>query len=180
MDSTVDPATLLSQLPDQGSLAGNVLKTKESFGDITLVAVFEAAYTDLVITKTAVNGATFAEDQGFVFVISGQPSDGSVTVNDLTVAINGAGSVTIKDIPVGEYTITEKIDWSWRYIVSAVTLAAENEPATTLFSTGTTVPEYLKVKLEDPDKVYTVTFTNTETQFKWLSGNDFYPDTTNP
>ena len=31
------------------------------------------------------------------------------------MTINGNGSVTIEDLPIGQYTVTERTDWSWRY-----------------------------------------------------------------
>lgn len=34
---------------------------------------------------------------------------------DVTVKITGKNSVTISNLPVGEYTITELTDWSWKY-----------------------------------------------------------------
>ena len=33
----------------------------------------------------------------------------------LTVSIKGNNSVTIKDLPIGDYTVTELTSWSWRY-----------------------------------------------------------------
>ena len=33
----------------------------------------------------------------------------------VTVTITGNGSVTIKDLPLGTYTVTQKNGWSWRY-----------------------------------------------------------------
>lgn len=33
----------------------------------------------------------------------------------MTVVIHGNGSVTIRNLPVGTYTVTEDGDWSWRY-----------------------------------------------------------------
>ena len=33
----------------------------------------------------------------------------------MTVVVHGNGSVTIRNLPVGVYTVTEDGDWSWRY-----------------------------------------------------------------
>ena len=38
---------------------------------------------------------------------------------DMIVAIYGNNSITIKDLPVGTYTVTELTDWSWRYSSSS-------------------------------------------------------------
>lgn len=64
------------------------------------------------------------------------------------VTIVGNGSENIEELPVGEYTIQEKTDWSWRYKDSygaAASLTAQN-------STGS------------------ITCTNTKTKDQWLNG----------
>lgn len=64
------------------------------------------------------------------------------------VTVKGNKSETIVELPVGEYTIQEKTDWSWRYNASygaAANLTAQN-------STGT------------------VTCTNTKSENYWLNG----------
>ena len=47
------------------------------------------------------------------------------------MTINGNGEVTIKDLPIGEYTVTERTDWSWRYTPAyeskTITLVANDE-----------------------------------------------------
>ena len=65
----------------------------------------------------------------------------------------GANQIKIKDLPVGEYTITEKSDWSWRY-------SPDNAEQ--------------KITLSDVNEDdYKVTFMNTRTEDKWLSGDSF-------
>lgn len=64
----------------------------------------------LTITKT-VNGGS-ANDT-FIFHIKG--TDTSNSFIDMDVTITGSGSVTIHDLPMGSYTVTEDTDWSWRY-----------------------------------------------------------------
>lgn len=64
------------------------------------------------------------------------------------VTVKGNNNETIVELPVGEYTIQEKTDWSWRYNASygaAASLTAQN-------STGT------------------VTCTNTKSENYWLNG----------
>ena len=86
---------------------------------------------------------------------------------DLEVTIPGNGSVTIKDIPVGTYTVTEKTDWSWRYNAADVDLSAYphvtdtdrnyvDKEAKVLGATTTTVP-----------------FANSRTNKFWLSGDNY-------
>jgi len=74
-------------------------------------ALFEPITADLTIEKSGVN----QEDcqQNFLFHIKGTSSAGSSI--DKMVSITGNGSVTIKDLPIGNYIIEENTLWSWRY-----------------------------------------------------------------
>lgn len=47
--------------------------------------------------------------QMFIFQVSGPDS------RSWTVAIQGAGKKTITGLPIGNYTVSEDVDWSWRY-----------------------------------------------------------------
>lgn len=72
----------------------------------TYYAKFEDDVAQLTITK---QGADFAdENQSFVFTVTG-PNGYSERV-----VIRGNGSVTIKNLKPGTYTVTEE-GWSWRY-----------------------------------------------------------------
>ena len=72
----------------------------------TYYAKFEDDVAQLTITK---QGADFAdENQSFVFTVTG-PNGYSERV-----VICGNGSVTIKNLKPGTYTVTEE-GWSWRY-----------------------------------------------------------------
>ena len=64
----------------------------------------------------------------------------------MDVPITGSGSITIFDLPLGTYTVTENTDWSWRYICSN--------------------PEQSANLAETPDA--TVIFTNTYKEDRWL------------
>ena len=69
---------------------------------------------DLTITKVVSDINTLDPNQTFIFEVKGKK--GSLTSDIcITVAIKGNGSVKIKHLPVGEYTITEDENWSWRY-----------------------------------------------------------------
>jgi hypothetical protein len=133
-----------------------------NFGDITLVAVFKPAYTDLVISTEV--WQTIDENQSFVFQIAGTAYDTAVTFQTMTVVIQGSGSITIEKLPVGEYTVTELTGWSWRYEVTS--------------SQDTTVKagaasEAITIKLENPDKDYGVKFTNNREIPFWLNGYSY-------
>ena len=61
---------------------------------------------DLIIHKTG----TVDSEQTFVFEVKKEG-----TADTIEVVIQGANSKTIKGLPSGTYTVTEKTDWSWRY-----------------------------------------------------------------
>ena len=63
---------------------------------------------DLTITKK-LTGNLMNSNDSFLFNITGP--NGYTN----TVVINGAGSVTIKGLPSGTYTVTEDTSWSWTY-----------------------------------------------------------------
>ena len=68
---------------------------------------------------------------------------------NMTVVINGVGSVTIKDLLIGTYTVTELTDWSWRYTTDSA------------------------VKSVDLANQRSVTFTNTRINQYWLDGDSY-------
>lgn len=65
---------------------------------------------NLTIQKTAKDGTTIDPNQTFVFHVKGNNND-----VDMQVVITGANEQVIKNLPVGEYTITEDTSWSWKY-----------------------------------------------------------------
>ncbi len=50
------------------------------------------------------------KDMAFIFLV--ESSDKTVSME---VTVIGNGSVTIRDLPYGAYTVTELEGWSWRY-----------------------------------------------------------------
>ena len=101
---------------------------------------------DLTIEKTGCEAID--ENQSFVFSVTG-PNGYSTQV-----VIPGNGSVTIKGLPVGEYTITEDTSWSWRY-----------EPEDGVAQT---------VTVDDVENgTATVIFNNTRDHEQWLDGNAY-------
>ncbi len=82
-------------------------------------------------------------NQTFIFHVSGP---GNL---EMDVAIVGNGSVTIPDLIYGEYTITEDVNWSWRYDPS-------QNPQTVVLDTNKNVE-----------------FVNDREEKKWLDGNSW-------
>ncbi len=98
-----------------------------------------AAMTDIVIEKNVTGldiNAKLPENQTFFFRVKG--NDENTQHIDLTVAINiiiskddlkdGTlkDSVTIKNVPVGSYTVTEDTNWGWRYMATSDTVVTKS------------------------------------------------------
>ncbi len=77
----------------------------------TYYAKFEYDVADLTITKTGTE--SIDENQAFIFWIHG--TDSRTSDVGMKVVIKGNGSVTVKDLLIGGYTVTEETGWSWRY-----------------------------------------------------------------
>ena len=115
----------------------------------TYYAKFELAVADLTIIKNVKNGLNPADvNQSFMFEVTKQGDPDF----KLTVVINGVGSITIKDLLIGTYTVTELTDWSWRY---------------------TPVSTDSAVKTVDLANQRSVKFTNTRINQYWLDGDSY-------
>ena len=75
----------------------------------TLYAIWKRSLVDLTIKTNSYNS-----EQSFIFTVTGTPSDESYGTITLEVVLVGTDEITIKDLPVGVYTVTEKDGWSWR------------------------------------------------------------------
>lgn len=101
---------------------------------------------DLTIKKEAAKDTKIDENQTFVFTVKG--TDEHIKDVNTQVIIKGDGSVTLKDLPVGKYTVTEDTNWSWRYTP---------DRASQTVNADSTTPQQ------------TVTFVNELTNDSWLS-----------
>lgn len=139
--------------------ASYVLDTGDmKFGDITLVAIFEAQFASMRITKMP----EMAEGN-FIFHIVGDSLDSDIPDVDMYVTAKAGtdNAVLITELPVGSYTVTEQTDWSWRYgIVTSV--SPDNDDGTAS----------VNVTIDNPEAVEQVTFTNTKTNNLWLDDED--------
>lgn len=81
---------------------------QKGYGAATYYAKFERDVFDLTIEKKAANGSTIDPNQTFVFRVKGEDVD-------MQVVITGPNKQVIKNLPVGNYTITEDTSWSWKY-----------------------------------------------------------------
>ena len=84
--------------------AGGVYTPK---GNVNLYAKWEAALLDLTISTKCSDSS-----QSFIFKVSA--TNTAVGTVNMQVILIGSDSITIKDLPVGTYTIAEQNRWSWR------------------------------------------------------------------
>ena len=82
-------------------------KVNDVYKEATYYAKFELDVFDLTIEKT---GTHIDQNQTFVFRVRGNNNN-----VDMQVVITGTNKQVIKNLPVGEYTITEDTSWSWKY-----------------------------------------------------------------
>ena len=105
------------------------------------------------------SGANKKETQSTLYHISGSVQ----SENDFSmdVAIPGNGSVTIQNLPVGTYTVTEKTNWSWRYTLTDIAAQTDTQA----------VREKNSIHFALTEAGETVTFTNARSNPHWLSGD---------
>ena len=148
------PNLAITCKPDASKTAGGTINTTEDIGVAVTVKIGSTDVTDyatykhtdctgttctvtgndrflihvktctLKITKN-VSGTVIDDGQSFIFNISG-PGIAK------RVVIQGNGSVTLKGLKVGEYTVIEDTTWSWRYTPQGgaektATLSAEKD-----------------------------------------------------
>lgn len=139
-----------------GWVTGNMLKpdktknygTAESpvmgYEAATYYAKFDYAVADLTIKQ--VDGIA-DENQTFIYVVTG----GDLPQSGIKVAIKGNSSVTIKNLKIGSYTVTEGTNWNWRCGTTGGSQSITLQGAQT----------------------NEVSFTNNGSNSKWLSGNAY-------
>ena len=108
--------------------------------EATYYAKFEYDVADLTITKVGCD-ERLDENQSFIFTVTGPDNYSN------QVVIEGNGSVTIKGLKIGEYSIHEESGWSWRYSCGDQTVTLQ------------------------PGVTNNVTMTNTRGTDKWLDDN---------
>ena len=127
---------------------GKLTPKKENglYAQAVYYAKFSESTSFITIQKSGWNPAD--ENQTFLFGIKG--TDENTKAVDLTVTVHGNGKTTITDLPVGQYTVTEKTDWSWRY-----------------------APEQQEQSVEITVEGKILEFKNKRTEDKWLDGDNY-------
>lgn len=123
----------------------------------TYYAKFDYDNADLIISKVVDTN----DNQTYIFKVECADTGFSTTV-----AVNGNESVTLKDLKAGkEYTVTEILDWAWRYDLADVSAKhAEVEKDVASGKASFTLYKYSDSDIE------TITFTNTKNdeKKKWI------------
>ena len=110
----------------------------------TYYAKFDYAVADLTIKQ---DGGIADENQTFIYVVTG----GDLPEGGIKVAVNGNSSVTIRNLKIGSYTVTEETNWNWRCGTTGGSQSITLQGAQT----------------------NEVIFTNNASNSKWLSGNAY-------
>ena len=107
-------------------------------------AVYYARF-ELLLGRLTVTAQGAGADQSLIFTITGQPTAAELAPVTLTVAIPaGQTAVTVADLPVGIYTVTEQDSWSWRYApMGAMMLLVETDGTTAVPQTVQFIPQLL-------------------------------------
>ena len=109
---------------------------------------FKEILGSLTITKTGCEAVD--ANQSFIFhITSASLTNTAHEAVSMTVTVKGNASVTIKNLPIGTYTVTEDANWSWRY-----TPDSASKDGTVTKDGGT------------------VSFANTRAKKNWLTASD--------
>lgn len=138
-----DEACTIPATKEIGTISGNTLTPIKDKLSETGSNKFYAKFVRRAGDFTIIRQNPADDDQVFVYEVKN-----NATSETITVTVTGSSNVTIKDLPFGEYTVTQINQWSWRHDDPAVT-KVEHQRAE-----GTTV------QFSDPEK-----------NDKWLNGN---------
>lgn len=90
---------------------GSFTTDEHANGSVTVTNAYALHLFDLTI-KTS-GAEAIDENQTYIFRVRG--TDAHTKLVDLTVAIHGDGQATVKNLPSGDYKVTQVNTWSWRY-----------------------------------------------------------------
>lgn len=134
-----------------GSPYGSVTTDEHANGSVTVTNAYALHLFDLTIKTSGVEAID--ENQTYIYRVRG--NDAHTKLIDLTVAIHGDGQATVKNLPSGEYKVTQVNTWSWRYTPNQTA-----EQIVTLNANGTVV-EYTQNRAHEGDA---------GSKWKWLNG----------
>ena len=121
---TGDTASTVVDTSGEVIASGNTGSMERTFAaGKTDTVVFTNQYKRHLTNLTIDRNAAADPEQVFVYEVR------NIATGDIiTVTVVGNGETTIYDLPYGDYTVTQRNDWSWRYQDEShtVTLSADN------------------------------------------------------
>lgn len=136
-----------------GSSYGSFTTDEHANGSVTVTNAYALHLFDLTIETSGVEAID--ENQTYIYRVRG--NDAHTKLIDLTVAIHGDGQATVKNLPSGQYKVTQVNAWSWRY-----TPEQTAEQSVTLKANGTVV-KYTQKRAQESDA-------DNNNKWKWLNG----------
>lgn len=94
-----------------GSSYGSFTTNGQANGSVTVTNAYTLQLFELTIKTSGVEAID--ENQTYIYRVRGD--DANTKLIDLTVAIHGDRQATVKNLPSGEYKVTQVNAWSWRY-----------------------------------------------------------------
>ncbi len=134
-----------------GSPYGSVTTDEHANGSVTVTNAYALHLFDLTIKTSGVK--PIDENQTYIYRVCG--NDAHTKLIDLTVAIHGDGEATVKNLPSGEYKVTQVNAWSWRYTPE------QTEQSVTLDKNKTVAYTQKRAQESDADN---------NNKWKWLNG----------
>lgn len=94
-----------------GSSDGSFTTDGQANGSVTVTNAYALQLFELTIKTSGVEDID--ENQTYIYRV--RSTEPHTKLVDLTVAIHGNGEATVKNLPSGEYKVTQVNAWSWRY-----------------------------------------------------------------
>lgn len=130
---------------------GSFTTDRQANGSVTVTNAYALQLFELTIKTSGVEDID--ENQTYIYRV--RSTEPHTKLVDLTVAIHGDGQATVKNLPSGQYKVTQVNAWSWRY-----TPEQTAERSVTLNANGTVV-EYTQKRAHEGDA---------GNKWKWLNG----------
>ena len=129
---------------------GSFTTDEQANGSVTVTNAYALNLFELTVKTSGVEDID--ENQTYIYRVRG--TDAHTKLVDLTVAIHGDGQATVKNLPSGDYKVTQVDTWSWRYTPDQTA-----ERSVTLDANKTV--EYTQKRAHEGD---------TGSKWKWLNG----------
>lgn len=94
-----------------GSSYGSVTTDEQANGSVTVTNAYALQLFELTIKTSGVE----AIDENQTYIYRVRSTEPHTKLVDLTVAIHGDEQATVKNLPSGQYKVTQVNTWSWRY-----------------------------------------------------------------